>query len=359
VKHYRKTLGAGLVTLTAAATTLTGGGPAQAAGLSWAYVESQTLYIQASLYATNTFHMSDSAEGFRVTDTTTGVQVDPNRTGGCTRPTADTIACPDTILSITLRLSDRDDYARNDTGRRLQAYGDDGNDKILGGGSQDSLYGGAGNDWLEGRGSVDTVLGGDGDDRMWGGEGNDYMTGELGIDEVHGESGNDWLTTPDNRDRLLGSFGNDTIRSSAFVDGGWGDDVIVVHHNDTGDLYGGLDHDVLDYRNWLTGVHVSLDGNLNDGGPNADCDDIVGCPVVFRHNAHGDFERVYGSQYDDKISGNGNPDEFFSGTGNDRLYGNGGDDHLDAEAGGQQTTSGGAGSDRCLGVGIARSGCEL
>lgn len=357
--HYRKMLGAGLAALTGGTTILAGATPAQAAGSAWAYVENQTLYVQSALLATNTFYVSDSVEGFRVTDTTTGVQLDRNRTGGCVESTANMIACPDTILGIVLRLSDRDDYVQNDTDRRLEAHGDDGADKILGGARSDRLYGGAGNDWIEGRGEYDEVVGGDGDDRMWGGDGNDVMNGELGRDEVHGEAGDDWLTTPDNRDRLLGSYGNDTIRASAFVDGGWGDDIIVVQHNDTGDLYGGLDYDILDYRNWLTGVHVSLDGNLNDGGPNADCDDIVGCPVVYRHNAHGDFERLYGSSYDDKLSGNGNPNVFYTGSGNDRLYGNGGDDYLDAGTGGQQTTSGGAGTDRCTGQGLVRSSCEL
>jgi hypothetical protein len=82
-------LGAGLAALTGGTTILAGATPAQAAGAAWAYVENQTLYVQSALLATNTFYVSDSVEGFRVNDTTTGVQLDHHRTGGASsrRPT--------------------------------------------------------------------------------------------------------------------------------------------------------------------------------------------------------------------------------------------------------------------------------
>jgi Ca2+-binding RTX toxin-like protein len=338
--------------------------PAHAANPSWAYVENGTLVVQAALLAENAVTLAPGAVDFWLTDSNANIQLDPARAGGCWNVQPNVIVCPPTVTSLTVRLGDQNDtftneYMNTTPSRTVQVSGGDGNDVILGGSGRDTIYGDAGSDRLEGRAGHDVVYGGDGDDLLYGGDGNDRLYGEAGRDESHGEAGDDFLYSPDGRDRLLGSFGNDSIDASSYVDGGWGDDWIAVWPDSSGDLYGGAGYDTLDYRAWNTGVHVSLDGNTNDGGPNADCDDWIGCPVVFRHNAHGDFERILGSFHDDKLSGNGEPDQFYGGDGNDTLNGNGGDDLLDAESGTGQRVNGGAGDDICRGAGIIRSGCEL
>jgi Ca2+-binding RTX toxin-like protein len=343
--------------------------PARAANPSWAYVENGSLVVQAALFATNAVTMVSGGTPypgmpvFWVTDANADIQLDPARTGGCWRPEPNSIVCPEnSVTAVSIRLSDQNDTLTNNIGNpalRVEVSGGDGNDVILGGSTRDTLRGDAGADRLEGRAGHDAVYGGAGDDLLYGGDGNDRLDGEAGRDEAHGEAGDDFLISSDGRDRLLGSFGRDTIDASSYVDGGWDDDWIAVWPDSSGDLYGGAGYDTLDYRAWTTGVHVSLDGNTNDGGPNADCDDWIGCPVVSKHNAHGDFERVLGSFNDDKLSGNGEPDHFYGGDGNDALYGNGGDDLLDAESGTGQSVNGGLGDDICRGTGITRSGCEL
>lgn len=345
-----------------AAATLVVAAPAQAAGSSWAYVDGGNyLVVQAATGARNTFYMRDNAAGFDLYDTTGTILLDGTRTGGCVRPATNMITCPYTVVHTDLALADLDDFVQNDTTHSMGVRGGAGNDTVLGGHGRDWIFGDAGEDHLEGRGGVDSVYGGDDDDLTWGGDGDDTMEGGPGKDEAHGEAGDDTLLSTDGRDLLMGSFGRDTIQNSSTVDAGWDDDTVVVRHQGGGNLYGGAGFDVITYTNWQVAVYVSLDGNWNDGDRNAACDDIIFCPVpISVHNVHGDFERVIGSVHDDKISGNGEPDQFYGGAGNDRLYGNGGDDTLDAEAGTQQTLSGGSGDDTCRGAGtLTKSGCEL
>ncbi|MBW4564526.1 MAG: hypothetical protein KME32_26015 [Mojavia pulchra JT2-VF2] len=64
----------------------------------------------------------------------------------------------------------------------LQGYGNDGNDTLNGGTSNDTLYGDAGNDLLRG---------GAGKDTLYGGTSNDYLLGGYGADVLYGGAGAD------------------------------------------------------------------------------------------------------------------------------------------------------------------------
>jgi VCBS repeat-containing protein len=64
-------------------------------------------------------------------------------------------------------------------------FGQNGDDRLSGGGGNDLLCGGSGND---------TLTGGDGADSLSGGAGNDRLTGGLGADRFSGGSGNDAAT---------------------------------------------------------------------------------------------------------------------------------------------------------------------
>jgi Ca2+-binding RTX toxin-like protein len=65
--------------------------------------------------------------------------------------------------------------ARVTTGADL--YGEDGNDRLTGGGGPDLLVGEMGNDVLTGNGGADMLLGGDGIDRLTSGDGDDLLVG--------------------------------------------------------------------------------------------------------------------------------------------------------------------------------------
>ncbi|MEU4157928.1 calcium-binding protein [Actinoplanes sp. NPDC026670] len=357
----RKTAAGALAVAVGTAAALVTATPARAAGTSWAYVDGNRLTVEAAYGVVNNYYVRSGTGVFHFYDSDGAILLDPARTGGCVPATSSMITCPLSVLVLSVDARDGDDYVQNDTDRRLNVHGGDGNDRILGGGSYDGIHGDAGDDHLEGRGGHDVVYGGAGNDRTWGGDGADIMDGGPGVDEAHGEDGNDTLESADGNDRLLGSFGNDTIQDSRFVDAGWGDDTVNIRHQGTGDIWGDDGYDTLNYTAWTIPVYVSLDGNSNDGSEAAACDDWIGCPVPSaQHNVHGDFERVIGSPNGDRISGNGEPDEIYGGGGNDKLYGNGGDDLLDAQAGTSQTLNGGTGTDTCRGSGtLSKSGCDV
>jgi Ca2+-binding RTX toxin-like protein len=63
-----------------------------------------------------------------------------------------------------------------------QAFGGDGNDKIIGNYLVNELRGGRGADFLAGKGDHDLLLGGDGDDVLAGGTDNDILDGGKGFD---------------------------------------------------------------------------------------------------------------------------------------------------------------------------------
>lgn len=129
------------------------------------------------------------------------------------------------------------DMFANNTSIPSEAYGEAGNDMLIGGPGADELHGGTGNDLINGNGAWvvstiadklyggahdDIILGGQGDDLMYGGGGNDslqggsgddQMFGGTGLDELQGQAGDDFLHGGyDNQsDLLTGGSGNDTF----------------------------------------------------------------------------------------------------------------------------------------------------
>ena len=102
------------------------------------------------------------------------------------------------------------------------AYGEDGNDYLLGDEDiEDMLDGGTGNDVLAGYSGNDSLFGGDGQDTLKGGDGDDLLDAGFGDDTVHAGNGNDTLLGGDGIDSLAGNDGDD------FIDGGAGRDVLI------------------------------------------------------------------------------------------------------------------------------------
>jgi Ca2+-binding RTX toxin-like protein len=172
-----------------------------------------------------------------------------------------------------------DDYFANYSNLISLAYGDAGNDVLIGGSNGDFLHGGdgndelydyggwnrlygeAGNDYLVGGDSYDNLSGGDGDDVMFagggspnfsnGGAGNDYLVGSDGVDYMIGSAGNDVLWGLGNWDSMWGGEGDDFLYGGDGGDFLWGDDGWDHLYGERGNDYlnGGQDA----YRDYLDG----------------------------------------------------------------------------------------------------------
>lgn len=230
-------------------------------------------------------------------------------------------------------------------------YGEDGNDQINGGGGIDRIYGGAGDDIQRGQDGNDTLFGSPGADQLNGGAGFDivnysasseYVSLSLGtggtrgdargdtyfgIEAVYGSNFDDWLRGSDSGNELRGGNGDD--------------DLWAYDGNDR--LYGGNGADFL----WGMGgvdiaVYTDASGavtlSLSDGGTGGE--------------ATGDrftsIEWVWGSDYDDNITGDYNDNRLEGRDGNDTLNGEGGNDRL-LGGNGDDTINGGSGVDTIFG----------
>lgn len=202
-----------------------------------------------------------------------------------------------------------DDLIRNFTNGahgEISAYGEDGNDTMIGGTMRDRFFGGEGDDSIETGGWADYASGGDGSDTIRGGRGNDTAYGGEGEDTVTGEQGNDFISGGAGNDLVRGNIGDDTVWGDAGndrIEGGFDDDVLGGGAGDdtvygqAGDdtLYGGAGNDVL------------------YGGDGADT--------------------LWGVTGADSLDGGGGADLLRAGLGGDRMFGGGGDDTMVGDSG--------------------------
>ena len=134
-------------------------------------------------------------------------------------------------------------------------------------------------------------------------------------------TGNDLLTGTSGRDTLSGGAGKDTLKGSGgadVLDGGAGD------------------RDLLSYRGSPRAVTVDLSGTgqtASGEGSHADGDTIR------------NFERVYGSEHADSLTGDSGPNELVGWGGRDTLQGGAGNDTLQGGAGRDSLDGGVAGRD--------------
>ena len=211
--------------------------------------------------------------------------------------------------------NDGNDHIVNRTELPLLAYGNRGNDRLIGGRGNDELHGGPGNDVLNGF---------VGDDSLHGDYGNDILSGWHGNDELYGWFGDDVILGGTGDDYISGYFGND------WADAGDGDDVLRGHEgndhliggNGNDELYGFHGHDHLyggggdDYISGYTGS----DFIAGAGG-----DDIL--------KGHEGVDRIFGGDGDDLLYGWHGNDLLNGMAGNDEIWGGDGDDNLRGEAG--------------------------
>jgi Ca2+-binding RTX toxin-like protein len=213
------------------------------------------------------------------------------------------------------------------------------NDKITGNIGVNKLDGGVGNDIINGGAGADTLIGGDGIDTV------DYsslsskivadLVGETGYDEtsfdsligfenIIGASFNDQLSGDKNANVLEGRDGNDNIQGlggNDRIDGGFGND--LINGGDGDDiLIGGADFDTLVYFFATSAVTVSLANTAvqNTGGSGKDT--ISG------------FEELYGTDFDDVLTGSIGINTINGGNGDDVIEGLAGADELNGGANG-------------------------
>jgi Ca2+-binding RTX toxin-like protein len=253
--------------------------------------------------------------------------------------------------------------------------GGEGDDRLLGERGHDELNGGIGNDDLDGGRGDDTLIGGDGDDRLFGGRGDDRLEGGLGDDTfvsswgndvVIGGLGFDWLDFQDHTQDLTIGLGDGTItgqknQSIIFEDieglitgrgndaltgteqnewfrSGRGNDTITAGDgNDTLDggdgsdqLVGGAGFDITTYQGAKAGVIASLMTGGSSGEAQGD--------------TYVDIEHIWGSNFNDVLSGNNGANNIYGFAGKDDISGLDGDDYLYGGAG-SDTITGGAGLD--------------
>jgi Ca2+-binding RTX toxin-like protein len=243
-----------------------------------------------------------------------------------------------------------------------------GDDTLVGYSGNDILIGGLGNDSLDGRQGDDTLDGDAGDDFLDMGEGGGTASGGAGSDtlestfsdrangvnfntavlgqassiggpnlvfssinvyNIDGSSHNDTITGGVGNDSLFGSSGDDTLIGKA------GDDLIATGFGG-GSAVGGAGMDTLNavFLDRVSGVDFrssTLGQASSSGGPT----------LIFSG-----FEvyDIYGSSYDDTITGGAGSDTIYGIEGDDTISGRGGDDSLSLGTGGGRA-NGGAGQD--------------
>ena len=225
---------------------------------------------------------------------------------------------------------------------------------ITGSSDNDSLIGGDFSDIINGRAGNDTLLGSAGNDRIRGGTGSDSLNGGDGFDAIDyrrstanitvdllnsrasgGEAEGDdilnfervFATKYDDilignadRNSLVGRDGNDTLI-------GHGGDDRIYGGTGADSLDGGDGVDTLEYLRSTAGVTVNLSTGLASGG-DAEGDTIL------------NVERVFGSSFDDHLTGDANDNVLLGREGNDTLIGGAGNDHLRGSIGADSLTGG-------------------
>ncbi len=205
--------------------------------------------------------------------------------------------------------------------------------------------------FLDGDGA-DTIVGGSGDDQLsatGAPDAGDSFVGGAGFDtlDMHFRTGNSSITlngaaddgnacpgagcegdniAPDvegiitgtGSDHLVGAAGHQELNAGDGLNvlvGGGGNDLLIGGSN-SDQFHGGKGFDLVSYFFSFNGVHVTIDGDDDDG-------------VLGEHdNVAVDVEGLYGSSTDDFLIGNAKRNKLFGGAGDDELRGLGGNDLL-------------------------------
>lgn len=184
-----------------------------------------------------------------------------------------------------------DDFFENTTSIPSRAFGQNGND---------TLIGGSGNDRLFGNGNDDTIRGNGGDDFIAAGIGNDFVDAGAGNDRVLGINGENRLEGGAGDDQIFGGNDFDTITDVSgenILAGNGGDDSITGGSG--GDLiYGGPGNDFIRGLGGDDFIYAQAGNDIVSGGSGVDV--------------------VAGNDGDDQLQGEQGNDRIVGGPGNDR-----------------------------------------
>ncbi|MEO8475802.1 MAG: calcium-binding protein [Actinomycetota bacterium] len=217
----------------------------------------------------------------------------------------------------TTRLVYKDGIANTGPGPNDQITGVE---HIIGTSLADTLLGGDGNDVLEGRGGADTFRPGSGDDTVRGGAGKRDFLDFAGAGSLVVNLGT----------RMVTGQGTDHFESMERIATGAGDDRFI-DGNRLNKLNGRQGNDTITYKNSTTKVIAIL--NVKQTGKGND--------VLIA------IENVFGSRFDDILTGDGHANTLIGQSGADAISGMGGDDTLNGK-GGKDSLDGGTGTDTCL-----------
>jgi len=255
--------------------------------------------------------------------------------------------------ALLWRLSKPQSLTGNDDPNKL--VGSFRADTISGLGADDVLIGLCGNDTLYGGSGDDLLNGGSGRDKLYGGDGVDTITyaescaavtinlatglakggdaeGDqfFSIENVVGSRGGDSLTGDDGDNELSGLAGNDTLN------GGGGDDLLNGGQG-ADRLYGGTGTDTITYEDSCAGVTINLATGAASGGDAAgdvftSIENVVGSNYADKLTGDGGANVVFGLKGNDVIDGGGGADEIYGGAGKDQIAGHDGNLLLDGGA---------------------------
>lgn len=211
---------------------------------------------------------------------------------------------------------------------------------------------------LQGSKYDDTLLGNDASNILNGDAGNDSLDGKAGADTLIGGDGNDNYYVDNSGDLVsetnatLASGGNDTVFSSlaAYTLGNNVENLRILSSGDANGTGNALNNN----------IHAGSGNNILDGGAGNDLlvylkatgGILLNLGLTTAQNTGGsgidtirNFERVSGSNYNDKLIGDGAANTLYGNAGDDRLNGGDGNDVLIGGSG-TDTLIGGAGADR-------------
>lgn len=240
----------------------------------------------------------------------------------------DTLSYRSSSSHVTVNLTNssaKGGHASGDHIRDFESiWGTDFNDTLIGNSGRNTLLGYAGDDIIYGRSGNDVVEGGSGEDRLDGGAGFDTLSYRASATSVNisledgrvygGDAEGDSIA---NFENIAGSDFDDQLTGDAGANRIWGyegDDFITATAG-SDMIDGGDGNDLLNYYFSASGITLNLATNSALDGIGA-------------HDSLFNIEAVYGSQFNDHITGDETDNRLESFAGDDKIYGGAGDDYL-------------------------------
>ena len=199
----------------------------------------------------------------------------------------------------------------------------------------------------------DRISGNTLDNDICGNGGDDELTGREGKDVLAGMAGNDSLNGGDGNDSLYGHGGNDTLTGGGGDDELWGQDgadtyIFAGSRLGRDNVADNSGRTTLDFQRFESGIVLDISQIARQTVSKGNLELTLSSKNV---------ERVFGTPYDDVITGNdlantleglGGNDKLFGGSGDDILIGGSGNDNLYGESG-HDDLRGDGGSDYLVG----------